>query len=804
MLPFKKRELSLWISAMLVSGAVMAVETEQKEDEQKKVQSIERITVTGTGRPKMASEIPMNITAMTEAELRENNIANLKDLIADSVEIHAPDNSARFADSVSVRGLNVAGVNANNLQQFIRTTMAYYLDATPLPNINYRIKDVARVEQLIGPQGTLYGAGSLGGTIRYITNEPVLEEFQFDLNTNFYQTQGGRISNDTDVVFNIPMGERFAARLSLARLDEKGFTDRQVNPSWVAPGEGFPGNPNPNQTLYKRDDWQEVTGGRLTLLWQVSDDLRLKYSRTQQDQLAHGIRGASRLPVNRACEGIEDCTFTSFDTPFQYNDRTVVSRFAEFADRDLKMDSIDVDWDLGFATLTSSTANYRDSSVGQADYAGAGNSFYGWIPGLALADGNDSAYMTFDNSYRGISHESRLTPSIEGPWSWIVGVYHTNQRRNYKFSEWFERLDEIASQVSWLGFDRATAGGNVGEGYREDLGSKYKETAIFGEVGYDITEKWNLTVGARVFNYTDIGSGFIRDYLGPTDSDRDFKGSGSGESFFKFNTAYFFSDEILGYFTYSQGFRRGGTNSFREDSGRPVAEDAQFYEPDSTDNYELGVKGFLADGFFVQANVYQIQWNNVQTYFSQTIEDFFPVNGTTNGPDAKTRGAELSMRYYLTDNLLLTYSTATTKGTWDETVTKCVYEESVENNECRTWMKGGSLGGNPKWRHNFGVRYTADLDNGMSLWGSLNGRYVGKVQNDRQDNPEAAIFEYPSFTTFSANLGLGKDNWDVRLWATNLTNSDAIVSNQNSGILGRRTIALTPRTIGLSFSYSYF
>lgn len=804
MLPFKKRELSVLISAMLVSGAVLAAEAEQDEDAKSKAEQIERITVTGSGRPKMASEIPMNITAMTETELRENNIGDLKSLIADSVEIHAPDNSARFADSVSVRGLNVAGVNANNLQQFIRTTMAYYLDATPLPNISYRIKDVARVERLIGPQGTLYGAGSLGGTIRYITNEPVLDEFQFDFNTNVYQTKGGGVSNDTDVVFNIPLTDRFAARLSLARLDEKGFTDRQVNPSWLAPGEGFPGDPNPDQTLYKNDDWQDVLGGRFTLLWQVSDDLRIKYSRTQQDQTAHGTRGGSRLPVARACEGIDDCSFTSFDTPFQYNEHTVVSRYEEFADRDLKMDSIDIDWDLGFATLTTSTANYRDSSVGQADYAGAGNSFYGWIPGLALADGNDSAYMTFDNSYRGLSHETRLTSNGDGAWSWIAGLYHTNQRRNYKFSEWFARLDDIASQVSWLGFDRATAGGNPNEGYHEDLGSKYKETAIFGEVGYDITEQWNVTVGARIFNYTDIGSGFIRDYLGPTDSDRDFKGSASGESFFKFNTAYYFSDNILSYFTYSQGFRRGGSNAFREDAGRPVAADAQFYEPDSTDNFELGVKGFVADGWFVQANVYQIQWNNVQTYFSQTIEDFFPVNGTTNGPDAKTRGFELSTRYYLTDNLVLSYATATTKGTWDETLTKCVYEDSVDNNQCRTWMKGGSLGGNPKWRHNLGLRYTADLDNGMSLWAGVNGRYVGKVQNDRQDNPESPIFEYPSYTTVSANLGLGKDNWDVRLWATNLTDSDAIVSNQNSGILGRRTIALTPRTIGLSFSYSYF
>ena len=213
MLPFTKHRLSLVISAVLLSGAAQAQQTEATATEQAKDEKqIEVITVTASGRPQLASEIPMNISAMTEAELREKRIGNLKDLIADSVEISAPGNSARFADSVSVRGLNVSGVNANNIQQFIRTTMAYYLDATPLPNINYRIKDINRVETLLGPQGTLYGAGSLGGTIRYITNQPVLDDFQFDFNTSLYQTKNGGVSNDTDIVVNVPLGERLALR----------------------------------------------------------------------------------------------------------------------------------------------------------------------------------------------------------------------------------------------------------------------------------------------------------------------------------------------------------------------------------------------------------------------------------------------------------------------------------------------------------------------------------------------------------------------------------------------------------------
>lgn len=806
MLPFTKHRLSLVISAVLLSGAVQAQQQQAPDSEQAKDEKqIEVITVTASGRPQLASEIPMNISAMTEAELREKRIANLKDLIADSVEISAPGNSARFADSVSVRGLNVSGVNANNIQQFIRTTMAYYLDATPLPNINYRIKDINRVETLLGPQGTLYGAGSLGGTIRYITNQPVLDDFQFDFNTSLYQTKNGGVSNDTDIVVNVPLGERVALRASLANLNEKGYTDRQVNPSWLAEGEGFPGDPNPNQTLYKDDDYQYVTGGKVALLWQASDDVKLTFSHIQQDQLAHGTNGAARLPVDRACEGIADCTFTSFDTPFQYNDHTIVARFEEYADRELTMDTLNLDWQLSGMKLHSTTSYYKDSSIGQADYASQGDAYYGWIPGLALDDGNDSAYMTFDNTYKGLTHETRLTSDTDSRLSWIAGVYYTDQKRNFRFSEWFEQLDDIASEVGWLGFDRAAVGGVPGQGYEEDLGSKYKELALFGEIGYDITDKLNVTVGARVFNYEDTGLALIRDYLGTTDSNREFSNKENGESFYKFNASYKFSDEVFAYFTYSQGFRRGGTNGFRDEGGQLVADDVQNYEPDSTDNLELGVKGYLADGWYVQTNVYQINWNNVQTYFSQTIDGIFPVNGTTNGPDAVTRGWELNSRYYLTDNITLSYATATTEGKWDETLTKCVYQDVAQaDNECRTWNKGGLLGGSPKWRHNFGVRYDTDFDNGMTAYASLNGRYVSKVQNDRQDDPTSPVFEYPSYTTFSANIGFGKDNWDVAIWAQNLTDEDAIVSNLNGGVLGRRTIALTPRIIGINFSYKYY
>ncbi len=169
------------VEAKAAEQAKAQASADPKKD--RDAQKLEAVIVTATGRAQAASSVPYNVTALSEEALREANITDIKKFIQQSPSINAPANSARFADSVTVRGLNVSPVGANNIEYFTRSTLAYYLDDTPLPNIAYRIKDIARVETLLGPQGTLYGAGSLGGTIRYITNQPEFNRLTIQGNT---------------------------------------------------------------------------------------------------------------------------------------------------------------------------------------------------------------------------------------------------------------------------------------------------------------------------------------------------------------------------------------------------------------------------------------------------------------------------------------------------------------------------------------------------------------------------------------------------------------------------------------------
>lgn len=791
----------------------------------------ETVIVSATRRNVAANKIPYNITVQTQETLRQDNITDAKKLIADNVAINAPQNSARFNDSTTVRGLNISGVNANNLQQFIRSTLSYYLDDTPLPHMNYRIKDVERVETLLGPQGTLYGAGSLGGTVRYITNKPKLGEYEGAINSSLYQTEGGGLSTDVDLVLNIPLGETFAARLSVARLDEAGYTDRIANPPWrpsTGPAAWTP-DPNPNQNLYKDDDWQEVTGGRLSLLWQPNDKFQIMLAHTRQDQLAHGTSGTTLLPVAVAnarngqelsdawrfpfnappCEATNNCAFPNeFETPSVAGLNTVVSRYEEFADRKLEMNSLEFSYDFGFAKLVSSTSHYTDSSVGQADYFSQGANFYYQlfvdlgIPQFELGGDprtNRSAYMTFDNSFEGLSHETRLVSNGDGRFDWILGLYHTNQERSFKFEEVLPGMD------AYLGSFKVYPSERPDVGYGEDLASNYTETAVFGEIGVKITERWKASASARMFNYEDEANILVIDYAGGVVDNRvrDKRGE-DGKSYFRLNTSFDVTPDLLAYATFSQGFRRGGTNGFKNIGARVIAPTAASYEPDSTDNYEVGLKGVMFDRrLYVAAALYQIDWKDPQVYRSQTVSDF-PVNGTANGPDARTRGLEFNGRFKLSDNWSVGYATSKSEGEFVESRTHCLY---TNNTSCRTWNKGDILGGAPDWKHTFSMRYSKELEDGSNIYGQLSGRRLGEVVSDRCDTESVDscddVLRYPAYTRLNLSLGMSRDAWDLGFWVQNLTNEDAIISNQNQGVGGRRIITLTPRTFGLNLSYRW-
>ncbi|WP_163936073.1 TonB-dependent receptor [Paraferrimonas sp. SM1919] len=807
---FKTSKIAKFIATavLLNSSYVLAEEASEQQD----LQDIEVLQITSSGRLGLASEVPMNVTAMGADELRSKNITDAKALIADSVVISAPLNSARLGESVTVRGLNVSAASANNLASFERTTLAYYLDNTALPRMTYRLKDISRVETLLGPQGTLYGGGSLGGTIRYITNKPDTEELTVDVNTSIYHVQNGSLSNDTDVTLNLPLTDTLAFRANVSHLDDNGYTDRVKQAVWWDESNHKLGSPAGE--VFEDDDWQDSTGARLQLKWAPTDTFDINFAYTRQKQKAHGTSGASRWDETAACESLyagQNCNLEAQESPYQYDRYTIQRVHEEFTDRLFEMGSVEINWDLGFANLMSSTSGYKDDSAGQADYLNYGDEYYGWIPGMGFSETKESALLKTDNDYQGIEHETRLTSTIDSPLSWIAGFYYSDRQSTLKFWEVFKGLDKAMSD-DWGGYnpDDYYVRPEADTGYFEDADSKYQEFAIYGELGYQVTDAWNVTLGARFFNWKDTNLRSIEDYTGYIGTvTNETVQEGTGDSIFKFNTSYNVADSQLLYFTASQGFRRGGTNSYRDMGDLKVSKEAQIYDPDTTTNYEFGYKGTSLDNdLYVQLNAFHIDWDNTQTYNAQYIE-IFPLNGTNNGPAAKSQGIEAQVRYNLTDNFSVKWETATAKAEFVENKSLCIFEggEAAEGNQCRTWYKGGELGGTPTWRHNLAFNYTQELGDGV-LDANIRAKYVGEMLSDRADaNADGSIdepYKYDAYTLLNAQVSYSIDAWTASLWINNLTNEAAEVSYQDQGApFGYTSIYAQPRTIGLNFSYNF-
>ncbi|WP_374661387.1 TonB-dependent receptor [Inhella sp.] len=775
-------------AALVLAGAhaQQAAPQPSAEEAKKKAQQLETVVVSAGKRNEAAHRLPYNVTAIGEQQLRDEGITDLKKLIQASPAIEAPPNSARFTDSVTVRGLNISSVSANNIEWFARSTLSTYLDDTALPMVGIRIKDIARVETLLGPQGTLYGGGALGGTIRYITNKPQLGKFLGRVSTDFFKVTGGGLSNDTDLMINAPLGEKFALRISLANLNDKGYTDRFAGKPPTLTSNITP-KPDASKVLYEDDDWYKARTARAQLLWQPTNNLELRLAHTWQDGTAHGTSGGQLTPASGSP--------ARYTAPLVWDKQTVLSPYPEFTDRDISLTSLDLDWRLpGLGRLHSSTSTYKDTRIGQADYLGTGSFFYGDLGysryrlGSSSWSGN-TAYITYDNRNKGWMHETRLV-SEPGVVSWIVGVYFSDQEKSNQFSEWLPTLPTRSARAD--------------EGYMENLASQYKETAIYGEATWKPTDKLALTAGARLFSFKDDATTQVEDYafdlVTGTIKNNEKE---SGKSYFKLNASYQLSEDFLTYATFSQGFRRGGANGFRGVGGKDVNPNVRGYESDSTDNIEVGTKGYLMDRqLYLQANVYRVTWKDPQTYFSQDI-DGFPVWGTTNGPDARSEGLEFQARWKVIPAVELAMASTYTRGEWDDTKEVCLY---ANNSECRTYAKGGKLGGSAPWKHTLRARWSGDfLDH--SVYASLGARYVGVKASDRGDDPADRPFEYKSYTTWNLSAGIGKGAWDFNASISNLLNNRELVSFQGTSAVASRTglrgIYLAPRTFSFGATYRF-
>ncbi len=818
----KSIKASLALSASIIAlplglslGVSSAAQAQEVSDE---------IIVTATRRAESIQDIPLNISALGGEEIAKQGLDDLSELAAFVPGLNIADQGGRDGNRIVVRGLNVENIAQNFGQANGGGTVATYVGEIPA-YVDLRLNDLERVEVLLGPQGTLYGSGTMGGAIRYIPNKPDFDGDMMELRADAYSySEGDGISSDIGITANAAISDNFAIRASMDLQNDKGFIDYP----YVVARPGF-SEPDPDFTdptalagfnALEDANTEDIWSGRVAARWQPSNSL----DATLTYYFQNGDFG-----------GRNTTSFRNTTVPsgrYEY-----AARVPEPAERNDELLALEIVADLGFAELTSASGIGGTEFNGQRDQTDL----------LITLEYYYEFYPTFtgftfeDEKTEIINQELRLVSTSDGPLSWIVGGF-------YNENEFTGLSTEFTPGIGAF---------NADFGFRQDLNdleyfatswTNLEEKALFGEVGYDVSEAWNVTVGARYYDYvfeTADQTEFpyfttAADFPGPY-TRADIKNQltlAENQSFddflFKVNTSYDFGDHNI-YATFSQGFRVGASNA-----GDPcpdvfvpgnqalclLAPGQQFgpgandiavinerdYLPDTVDNYELGAKTTWLDGALkLNAAVFFMDWKDPQV---GTISVNAGTSITVNAGAAESKGVELSADWDLTDRFNLRGSFSHTKAELTEGVDSLVttivttggFGTDFENGEA-----GDRLPGSPETQFSVLGSYSHPLTNGDNIFVDAGYSWQGNVLQTVGQRGGSIVL--PSFGRANAAIGYERDNWSIVGYVDNIFDDFAETSAfsnprfsqtiEGANVRYFRTNVLAPRTIGARMKYRF-
>jgi iron complex outermembrane receptor protein len=798
--PFRRQPLALAVTAALAATAATPVAVAQSD-------LLDTIVVTATRREISVQDIPLNIAAFDSALLQSRQITDLADLGRNVPGLYVVDQGKRSANNIVVRGLNV---NQFQSAEFLGNTggqtVATYVGDIPL-YVDLALNDVERVEVLLGPQGTLYGAGTLGGAVRYIARKPQFDETSLDVRgSTFSLSESDSFGWRGGATFNLPLGENLALRASIDELDDPGFIDAPFlvrQPGVSDPEPNFADAAEVAANLYSLGDvdTEETTSARVSLRWQPTDAVDATFTYHYQNMEVGG-----RTQNHAAAFGTG-----------RYESAT---RYPEPNDRTNELLSAEIVADLGFAELTSATGFSRYDEVGQRDQTDL----------LITLEFSYEAFPSFSAFTREIEKEETFTQELrlvsqgDGRWNWIGGLFFLD----------FEQPEGVSREFTPF-YDTYLGGSRPDQlEYISVLQEDRRETALFGEVGYQITDQWRVTVGGRLYDYEYTNrSGFDLPLLNtvflgaPPDEINvalDSRSQESDGSLFKINTSYDFSDDVMGYVTISEGYRIGASNGIPlcvlpvQNQNVCALGDEFEYQPDTTTNYEVGLRSqWLDRRLTLNGAVYYIDWQNPQLT-SATVNGNQPI--TKNGGGAESRGLELALDAQVSDRLNVGFSYAHTQAELTEVARSLLRDTAPPpfGNPASfiDGQPGDRLPGSPEDQATLYVGYDWSLNSTWNLTLNYGVTAIGDVLST--PGQRAGGEKLGGYSVHNAAAVFSGGPWALTVYAQNLLDKYAVtglrskaafvqtVADENGDPVRVRSYAqqmLRPREIGLSFTYSF-
>ncbi len=727
----------------------------------------EEVEVTAQKRKEAIAEIPASVTVVGGPQLEQRRADDFQDLVALvpglSVTATRPG-----VTRVTLRGVNTGGV---------ASTVGIYFDDVPFGSSNglangailsgdFDTFDMARVEVLRGPQGTLYGASSVGGVMKYVPNRPSTERFEARILGSAEAVANGDPGYSLTGLVNVPVNDKVALRASGFYRFDGGFIDSIGNnpiPSLTNPAVNVVGGTLVADGLNSLDRF----GGRVAALFKPSDRLSVNLAVQLQN-------------IDSDAASIVDADPASLEP---LNDSPVQSRYqSEFNDTQYRVFSGTINWGLGASSIESVTSYGTFESDFQTDLAIATNLTGG--PPLAslvtLLFGNDqsrplSAVLPQTTSTDKFTQELRLVSPESESFEWLAGVYYTNEESAIK-----QKILAVEA-----GSDAVAAG--IPALADLSLESTYEELAGFANVTWHATPRLDLAIGGRLSHNSQVASQVSDGPLigGLTRFD-DVKSSESPFTF-SFAPRFELGKNASVYGRVATGFRPGGPNVLPPAA---PAEIPRTYDSDRLTSYELGLKagGGPADKFAFELAGYHLDWEDVQLLL---VVNDFGING--NGGTAVSNGFELAASAFPASGLAVSVNAAYTDAQLTQDTDPIVGGED-----------GDPLPYVPEWSLGLNADYEWTVKGSARAYvgGSLS--YIGDrtvAFNNRAE--DGSIRRADGYATVDLRTGVYVGRWSVELYGKNLTNELGITSIDQPGPLPNGALALgliRPRTIGLSLS----
>ncbi len=842
------------LASSMLSAAPLAAQTAAAPDQPATAPAEDTshdIIVTAQKRSESLQNVPISIQALGTKKLDELNIANFSQYAAQlpSVTFQPAANAGGNPGQIVIyeRGVAVGGEGNHS---GTLPAVGVYLDEQPVTtvggNLDVHVYDIARIESLAGPQGTLYGASSEAGTIRIITNKPDLSRFYggIDLegNTVAHGAQGGKVEG----FVNAPLNSRMALRVVGFYEKDAGFIDNVAGCRSFLPEptsnacRATNGGIVVNNNAFVKKDYNdtEIWGGRAALKIDLDDNWTATPSVIYQDTRSHGVYGYDPK--------VGDLKVQHFFPEYRRD------RFIQAA---LTIEGKLGNWDLTYAGAYLDRKDLQSSDY--TDYAEAYDNLYSRSGGIAgYFYFQDNAGRTIDarqhiigtDHFKKLSQELRVASPQDERFRIVAGLFY--QRQSNDIHQDY--------QVTGLA-DTLSVNGHPGTLWLTQQHRVDRDYAMFGEASYDITHKLTATAGVRGYiydntligffgfgrnpgtNYTDTpynaagssrtgfaqcfttGGARLRDVANGSPVTllpaavagspctnlavyaagaglKPVEASGQGVTY-RFNLTWKPVHGLLFYGTVSKGFRPGGIN-------RRV--DVAPYQADTLTNYELGAKTTLFGGAVrLNAAIYQQDWDKFQFAFLGA-NSFTEIH---NGPNARIRGVEADATYTnggLSLNAAGAYTDAKTRQNlclFDDPTYRCT---DTGNGNIISAPAGTRLPITPQFKISGTARYTVPL-RFAKTYGQLNVAHQSSAASDIRTaiyetgtgniiNPAAQLGRLAPFTTVDLAWGFDFSRFNIELFARNVGDERGQLSRfEECGSCGQRPyiVPTQPRTIGI-------